>query len=79
MARGGMGPAGGTTPAAAPRASDEHAVKAFTPVWDNSSLGKAALSTPNEDRPPSPDFYRPPAYSTLLTSSPPGRAPPTDS
>lgn len=58
------------------RAASAHEPKAVTPVWNNVSLGRAALSPPAGRPDGRHDLYASPGYSFRNASSTRGRAPP---
>ena len=60
-------------------AASGHQPKAVTPVWNDASPDRAAISPPAGGAAPPPDLYASPCYSFRASSSTRGRAPPQNS
>ena len=63
----------------APRAASGYEPKTVSPVWNNASLDRAAVSPPAVRPAARPDLYASPGYSFHTPSSTRGRAPPRNS
>lgn len=60
-------------------AASDYQPKAVTPVWNNASLDRAAVSPPAVRTPARADLYASAGYFLRIPSSTRGRAPPTNS
>lgn len=80
-ARAADGAGGGSLSAARTemRVASEHQPKAVTPVWNNTSPARAAITPPAVRPSARPDLYASAGYSFRAPSSTRGRAPPPNS